>query len=67
MKEVLPFSPERVRMSVIVRDPSNRLTLLAKGSDVQIMPRCKSMELIPEQTHRRTLVYATRGLTEAEL
>jgi len=34
---------------------------------MQILPRCKSRELIPEQTHLRTLVYATRGLTEAEL
>ena len=34
---------------------------------MQILPRCKSRELIPEQAHLRTLVYASRGLTEAEL
>ncbi|XP_078475034.1 phospholipid-transporting ATPase IA-like isoform X3 [Lampetra planeri] len=73
---VLEFSSNRKRMSVIVRTPSGSLKLYCKGADNVIYDRLASSALYKEATLQhleecaseglRTLCFAERGLSEAE-
>jgi len=58
---VLEFSSERQRMSVIVRDQSDRIWLYSKGAESAIFPRCKASPLV-EQTDAQITKYAQNGL-----
>ncbi|ALC48588.1 CG9981 [Drosophila busckii] len=73
--QVLEFSSERKRMSVIVRDAQGIIWLYSKGAETSILPRCLPQGLITEtdaqitqyaQQGLRTLAVARRILTEAE-
>eukprot|EP00817_Percolomonadidae_sp_ATCC50343_P003484 CAMPEP_0117426612 /NCGR_PEP_ID=MMETSP0758-20121206/6673_1 /TAXON_ID=63605 /ORGANISM="Percolomonas cosmopolitus, Strain AE-1 (ATCC 50343)" /LENGTH=754 /DNA_ID=CAMNT_0005211849 /DNA_START=421 /DNA_END=2682 /DNA_ORIENTATION=+ len=44
IKNVLEFTSKRKRMSIIVRDPSNRLLLLTKGADNVLLPLLSKLE-----------------------
>jgi len=73
---VLEFTSERKRMSVILRTPDSKILLLTKGADDVIFSR-----LVPPEKHKisttdflincgaqglRTLVFASRKLSEEE-
>ncbi|KAH8387021.1 hypothetical protein KR093_004129, partial [Drosophila rubida] len=73
--QVLEFSSERKRMSVIIRDENDVLWLYSKGAETSILPRCKKsaqIALVDEQITEyakeglRTLAVARRILTESE-
>ncbi|KDO21212.1 hypothetical protein SPRG_21329 [Saprolegnia parasitica CBS 223.65] len=69
------FNSTRKRMSIIVRDPSQRILLLCKGADNVIMPRCNPdafTSSLDEQLKSfaseglRTLVLSQRELSKDE-
>lgn len=73
--QVLEFSSERKRMSIIVRDENGTIWLYSKGAETSILPRCIESplnELVDAQITEyakeglRTLAVARRILTEAE-
>ncbi|VDO69688.1 unnamed protein product [Heligmosomoides polygyrus] len=75
--DVIDFTSERKRMSVILRDSSNRIKLYTKGADTVIMERltCESdgaAELCEQHLEQfashgyRTLCFAMRELEEEE-
>ncbi|CAG9326660.1 unnamed protein product [Blepharisma stoltei] len=72
---VLEFSSDRKRMSVIVRMPDKKIKVLCKGADSILLPRLKQSETLDmtwmnleEYANEglRTLVLTSRDLTEAE-
>lgn len=73
--QVLEFSSERKRMSVIVRDENDTIWLYSKGAETSILPRCLDSPLsqlvdaqITEYAKQglRTLAVARKQLTQAE-
>lgn len=73
--QVLEFSSERKRMSVIVRDENGSLWLYSKGAETSILPRCldspRNSQVDAQITESakeglRTLAVARKPLTEAE-
>ncbi|KAK0845248.1 drs2 neo1 protein [Friedmanniomyces endolithicus] len=55
--DVIEFSSQRKRMSIIVRCPDGRIWLLCKGADSVIVPRLQQAALASRQSHevRRSL------------
>ncbi|XP_060664738.1 phospholipid-transporting ATPase IF isoform X1 [Drosophila nasuta] len=73
--QVLEFSSDRKRMSVIMRDENDVLWLYSKGAETSILPRCKKSAQITQVDEQiteyakeglRTLAVARRMLTESE-
>ena len=69
-----PFTSESKRMGIIVRSRTTRaVTFYLKGAESAIIPRIEPSEWLEEEVANlarvglRTLVYAKRSLTEAEL
>ncbi|KAH8418900.1 hypothetical protein KR222_003799, partial [Zaprionus bogoriensis] len=73
--QILEFSSERQRMSVIVRDENGSIWLYSKGAETAILPRCNESPLIAQVDAQitdyakeglRTLAVARKPLTEDE-
>lgn len=58
---VLEFTSDRKRMSVVVRLYDGRYRILCKGADTILLPRLRRMPLI-ESTYRHLEDFATEGL-----
>ncbi|CAG9326924.1 ATP8A1_3 [Blepharisma stoltei] len=72
---VIEFTSDRKRMTVIVKNPDGKIKLLCKGADSVILPRLNQSDLIPKTWNHlekyaneglRTLVIASRELSESE-
>jgi P-type E1-E2 ATPase len=73
---VIEFNSTRKRMTVIVKDDSNRIRIMCKGADSIILPRLKSTALSVNETINyldgyskdglRTLLIAEKEVTEEE-
>ncbi|RVE49642.1 hypothetical protein evm_005699 [Chilo suppressalis] len=59
--QVLEFTSERKRMSVIVRDKNGKIWLFCKGAESSIFPICKN-SVIMEDTDRDVNEFANKGL-----
>ncbi|XP_052133143.1 phospholipid-transporting ATPase IF-like isoform X2 [Frankliniella occidentalis] len=72
--EVLEFTSERKRMSVVVRDPSNQIWLFCKGAESTVLPlvthgqKTRTMDCIQEFAMRglRTMLVACRRIPREE-
>lgn len=72
---VIEFTSDRKRMSVVIKLPNGRLKILCKGADTILLPRLKPSDLV-DTTYRhleefaseglRTLVLTQRELSESE-
>ncbi|KAH8303980.1 hypothetical protein KR044_012568 [Drosophila immigrans] len=60
--QVLEFSSERKRMSVIIRDENQVLWLYSKGAETSILPRCKKSGALIGQVDEQITEYAKEGL-----
>ncbi|KOB75715.1 Uncharacterized protein OBRU01_07021, partial [Operophtera brumata] len=59
--QLIEFTSERKRMSVIVRDKDGRILLFCKGAESSVFPLCKNSKMV-EDTNRDIDVFANRGL-----
>ncbi|XP_037298085.1 probable phospholipid-transporting ATPase IF isoform X2 [Manduca sexta] len=59
--QVIEFTSERKRMSVIVRDKDGKIWLFCKGAESSVFPICKDTALI-EDTNRDITMFANKGL-----
>ncbi|XP_075974263.1 phospholipid-transporting ATPase IF-like [Anticarsia gemmatalis] len=59
--QVIEFTSERKRMSVILRDKDGKIWLFCKGAESSVFPLCKDTALI-EDTNRDINTFANRGL-----
>ena len=61
---VLEFTSERRRMSVVIRDPEGRITLFVKGADNVIYERLSQQrpQLYAESTLKHLKEFAALGL-----
>nr|XP_026489738.1 probable phospholipid-transporting ATPase IF [Vanessa tameamea] len=59
--QVIEFTSERKRMSVIVRDKNGKIWLFCKGAETSVFPICKDTALI-EETDRDINIFANKGL-----
>lgn len=73
--QVLEFTSDRKRMSVIVMDKFGQIWLICKGAESHVLPLCKSTHLVSQtQNHinefakegLRTLAIAKRKMTKTE-
>jgi phospholipid-translocating ATPase len=73
--QVLEFTSDRKRMSVIVMDKFGQIWLICKGAESHVLPLCKSTHLVAQtQNHinefakqgLRTLALAKRKMTKTE-
>ncbi|KAK5144168.1 drs2 neo1 protein [Rachicladosporium monterosium] len=64
--DVIEFSSQRKRMSIIVRCPDGRIWLLCKGADSVIVPRLQQAALASRKSHevRRKRIEATADMIE---
>ncbi|XP_013181394.1 PREDICTED: probable phospholipid-transporting ATPase IF [Papilio xuthus] len=59
--QLIEFTSERKRMSVIVRDKNGKIWLFCKGAESSVFPICKDTVMI-EETNRDINAFANRGL-----
>ncbi|XP_052754672.1 phospholipid-transporting ATPase IF-like [Galleria mellonella] len=59
--QVIEFTSERRRMSVIVRDKDGKIWLFCKGAESAVLPLCKDSVII-EDVNRDIDTFANRGL-----
>ncbi|KAM3958482.1 phospholipid-transporting ATPase IF [Aphomia sociella] len=59
--QVIEFTSERRRMSVIVRDKDGKIWLFCKGAESAVIPLCKDTVII-EDVNRDIDTFANRGL-----
>ncbi|XP_026732773.1 probable phospholipid-transporting ATPase IF [Trichoplusia ni] len=59
--QVIEFTSERKRMSIILRDKDGKIWLFCKGAESSVFPLCKETTLI-EDTDRDVTTFANRGL-----
>jgi len=60
---VIEFTSNRKRMSVIVKDEQGRIIVMTKGADSIIIPRLrKGQEELVSQTNEHLLGFANEGL-----
>ncbi|CAH0714141.1 unnamed protein product, partial [Brenthis ino] len=59
--QLIEFTSERKRMSIIVRDKDGKIWLFCKGAETSVFPICKDSVLI-EQTERDINYFANEGL-----
>ncbi|XP_045447755.1 phospholipid-transporting ATPase IF-like [Melitaea cinxia] len=59
--QLIEFTSERKRMSIIVRDKDGKIWLFCKGAESSVFPICKDTALI-EETDRDINYFANKGL-----
>ncbi|CAG5058813.1 unnamed protein product [Parnassius apollo] len=59
--QIIEFTSERKRMSVIVRDKDGKIWLFCKGAESSVFPICKDTVMVDE-TNRDINVFANKGL-----
>ncbi|XP_047509225.1 phospholipid-transporting ATPase IF [Pieris napi] len=59
--QLIEFTSERKRMSVIVKDKDGKIWLFCKGAESSVFPICKDSVQI-EETERDITAFATKGL-----
>uniref|UniRef100_A0A2A4JGX5 Phospholipid-transporting ATPase n=1 Tax=Heliothis virescens TaxID=7102 RepID=A0A2A4JGX5_HELVI len=59
--QVIEFSSERKRMSVILRDKDGKIWLFCKGAESSVFPLCTNSTLV-EETDRDINTFANKGL-----
>jgi len=59
---VIEFTSDRKRMTVIVRDPEGKIKVLCKGADSIILPRLKEGAMKVKETNQNLDDYANEGL-----
>ncbi|CAH2107980.1 unnamed protein product [Euphydryas editha] len=59
--QLIEFTSERKRMSIIVRDKDGKIWLFCKGAESSVFPICKDTVLV-EETNRDINSFANKGL-----
>ncbi|XP_041988181.1 phospholipid-transporting ATPase IF [Aricia agestis] len=59
--QIIEFTSERKRMSIIVRDKDGKIWLFCKGAETSVFPICKDTALI-EETDKDISAFAVKGL-----
>ncbi|XP_073949125.1 phospholipid-transporting ATPase IF-like [Choristoneura fumiferana] len=59
--QIIEFTSERKRMSVIVKDKDGKIWLFCKGAESSVFPLCRNANLI-EQTNQNINTFANKGL-----
>ncbi|XP_068632358.1 phospholipid-transporting ATPase IF-like [Battus philenor] len=59
--QLIEFTSERKRMSIIVRDKDGKIWLFCKGAESSVFPICKNTVMI-EDTNRDINLFANKGL-----
>ncbi|XP_049868001.1 phospholipid-transporting ATPase IF [Pectinophora gossypiella] len=59
--QLVEFTSERKRMSVIVRDKDGRIWLFCKGAESSVFPLCKNNAMV-DMTERDIDIFARKGL-----
>ncbi|CAH2075970.1 unnamed protein product, partial [Iphiclides podalirius] len=59
--QVIEFTSERKRMSIIVKDKDGKIWLFCKGAESSVFPICKDSVMV-EETNRDINVFANKGL-----
>ncbi|XP_072939136.1 phospholipid-transporting ATPase IF-like [Epargyreus clarus] len=59
--QIIEFTSERKRMSVVIRDKNGKIWLFCKGAESSVFPICKDTVLI-EDTNRDINTFANKGL-----